>query len=84
MIYIIIKELLILFYVAVAVGIVFPFVTDTSKKILPTSMMPIVQLMGILSVFLTLRFLITFTEEKLLNETTKLLERLNKNKKEDK
>ena len=84
MIYIIVKELLILFYVAVAVGIVFPFVTDTSKKILPTSMMPIVQLMGILSVFLTLRFLITFTEEKLLNETTKLLERINKYKKEDK
>ena len=84
MIYIIVKELLILFYVAVAVGIVYPFVTDTSKKILPTSMMPIVQLMGILSVFLTLRFLITFTEEKLLNETTNLLERLNKYKKEDK
>lgn len=79
MIYVIVKELLILFYVAVAVGIVFPLVTDTSKKILPKSMMPIVQMMGILSVFLTLRFLINFSEDNLMKETTKVLEKMIKN-----
>lgn len=70
------KEVIIVFFMLVLFTILYPFITDTSKKILPKSLMPMLQLMGILAVSLTFIFLVNYSEEYIVEQTEKILNNL--------
>lgn len=60
MLVVVTKEVITVFFMLVLFTLIYPFITDTSKKILPKSLMPMLQLMSILAVFLTFVFLVNY------------------------